>query len=112
MSKTIYLAVEIDDDDIDLTTEGQMRLLEELTYYMDASTLAPAITSATLSIEPPPSNAELLAAAKRALDWFSAYNDSEIVCTEPEVAKPLLECEKIMTQLDSAIAAADPDFVC
>ncbi len=103
MSKTIYLAVEIDDDDIDLTDAGRMRILEELTFYMDASTLAPAITSVTLSVEPPSPNTELLTAAKNALDWFSAYEFGAL-------DKP--DCDEITTQLDSAIAAADPEFVC
>ncbi len=103
MSKTIYLAVKIDDDDIDLTDAGQMRILEEITFYMDASTLAPVITGVTLSIEPASLNGALLAVAKNALDWFSAYEFGAL-------DKP--DCEEIATQLDSAIAAADPDFVC
>ncbi len=103
MSKIIYLAVEIDDDDIDLTDAGQMRILEQLTFYMDASTLAPIITGVTLSVEPPSPNDALLTAAKNALDWFNAYEFGAL-------DKP--DCEEITTQLDSAIAAADPDFVC
>lgn len=47
---------------------------------------------------------ELLAAAKRALDWFNDYVDSE--------AETFLGCEGIATQLDAAITSADPDWVC
>ena len=46
----------------------------------------------------------LLQAAKNALDWFNRYMGNDTTAR--------YRCEGIATELDAAIAAADPDFVC
>jgi len=51
----------------------------------------------------PQTDADLLAAAKAALDWLSA--DESTAWSKPSR-------ESIITQLDAAIAAADPTWVC
>ena len=109
MTRTLWLKIELEED-TQIAPADELRILEEITFHLPAYVMGTPISGQTLYTAEPAADPDLLDACKAVCDWanrLDEVNDEGMYATH--FAHFL---DNIWPQVDAAIAAADPDWVC